>query len=56
MSDESTWRATLVAQLIRISDPHTTLRPGALGTVRHHDPHTGVVDIDFDAAGSVSMR
>ena len=42
--------------LIAISDPDTTLRPGALGTVRHHNPQSDVVDIDFDGIGSVSMR
>ncbi|GIM90103.1 hypothetical protein [Paractinoplanes toevensis] len=42
--------------LIRTSDPHTALRPGALGTVRRHHRHTNIVDIDFDTADSVSMR
>jgi hypothetical protein len=42
-------------RLVHTSDPHTDLRPGDLGTVRHHDVHTHTVQITWDSGSSLSM-
>jgi hypothetical protein len=42
-------------RLIHTSDPHTDLRPGDLGTVRHHNVDTHTVQIAWDSGSTLSM-
>jgi hypothetical protein len=41
--------------LIHTSDPHTRLRPGALGTVRRHDQQSNTVHIVWDDGSTLAM-
>lgn len=41
--------------LIHTSDPHTRLRPGALGTVRRHDQQSNTVHIAWDDGSTLAM-
>lgn len=41
--------------LIRTNDPYTALRPGALGTVHHHDPQMNAVAVAWDDGSTLSM-
>ncbi|WP_433493656.1 DUF4314 domain-containing protein [Micromonospora sp. CA-248089] len=37
------------------SDPHTLLRPGDEGTVRHYDPDQQVLEVNWDSGSCLSM-
>ncbi|WP_430788148.1 DUF4314 domain-containing protein [Actinoplanes sp. G11-F43] len=41
--------------LIHTSDPHTRLRPGAVGTVRRHDLRSNTVAIAWDDGSTLAM-
>ncbi|MFY1674024.1 DUF4314 domain-containing protein [Plantactinospora sp. WMMB334] len=41
--------------LVHTSDPHTRLRPGALGTVRSHDQQSNTVAIAWDDGSTLAM-
>lgn len=42
-------------RLVHTSDPHTELRPGDLGTVRHYNVDTHTVQIAWDNGSTLSM-
>ena len=41
--------------LVHTNDPHTKLRPGDLGTVRHHNVDTHTVQVAWDSGSTLSM-
>jgi uncharacterized protein DUF4314 len=41
--------------LVYTSDPHTSLRPGTLGTVRRWKPGTGQLMVQWDDGSSLIM-
>jgi hypothetical protein len=41
--------------LVNTCDPYTDLRPGAAGTVRHHDEQRSTVHVNWDSGSTLGM-